>query len=208
MPVPGASYQRLGHWDMASRLSYLLWGTCPTPTLFAAAEAGKLGTRRGGGRPGQAHAGRSARRPPWSPTSPASGCTCASWPTRTRTPPSTRPGRTSPAPVPAGDRERSWPLVWKGDAKLDTLLSAPYTVRQRPAGGLLRRQGRDRRRLPEGGPGSRPAGGRADPGQHAGGQVRPRSELAHPARRVRARADVLPAAAAAARHRSTPTRPS
>ena len=26
VPVPGAGYERLDHWDMASRLSYLLWG--------------------------------------------------------------------------------------------------------------------------------------------------------------------------------------
>ncbi len=45
VPVPGTNYERLGHWDMASRLSYLLWGTMPDAELFSAAQAGKLGTR-------------------------------------------------------------------------------------------------------------------------------------------------------------------
>ena len=40
-----AGYQRLDHWDMASRLSYLLWGTMPDAAAVRAAEAGKLGTR-------------------------------------------------------------------------------------------------------------------------------------------------------------------
>jgi hypothetical protein len=45
VPVTGASYGRLSHWEMASRLSYLFWGTMPDAHLFAAAEAGQLGTR-------------------------------------------------------------------------------------------------------------------------------------------------------------------
>lgn len=42
---PGATYQRLSDHEMASRLSYFLWGTMPDPELFAAAEAGQLGTK-------------------------------------------------------------------------------------------------------------------------------------------------------------------
>jgi hypothetical protein len=45
VPVTGADYTRLGPFEMASRLSYTLWGTMPDELLFAAAEAGKLGTR-------------------------------------------------------------------------------------------------------------------------------------------------------------------
>jgi hypothetical protein len=45
VPVSGSSYSRLTHWEMASRLSYLLWGTMPDPALLDAARAGKLGTR-------------------------------------------------------------------------------------------------------------------------------------------------------------------
>jgi hypothetical protein len=43
--VAGADYARLTHHEMASRLSYTLWGTMPDEALFAAADAGKLGTR-------------------------------------------------------------------------------------------------------------------------------------------------------------------
>jgi Protein of unknown function (DUF1592)/Protein of unknown function (DUF1588)/Protein of unknown function (DUF1595)/Protein of unknown function (DUF1587)/Protein of unknown function (DUF1585) len=42
---PGATYQKLSHHEMASRLSYFLWGTMPDPELFAAADAGQLGTK-------------------------------------------------------------------------------------------------------------------------------------------------------------------
>ena len=45
VPVAGAGYARLTHWEMASRLSYLLWGTMPDAGLLDAARAGKLGTR-------------------------------------------------------------------------------------------------------------------------------------------------------------------
>lgn len=43
--VPGeAAYVKLTDFEMASRLSYFLWGTMPDAVLFAAAEAGQLGT--------------------------------------------------------------------------------------------------------------------------------------------------------------------
>ena len=45
VPVTGASYLRLDPYEMASRLSYLLWGSMPDAALFAAADAGKLSTR-------------------------------------------------------------------------------------------------------------------------------------------------------------------
>lgn len=41
----GAAYQKLSHHEMASRLSYFLWGTMPDPELFAAADAAQLGTK-------------------------------------------------------------------------------------------------------------------------------------------------------------------
>jgi hypothetical protein len=40
-----AKYVPLTHFEMASRLSYFLWGTMPDPELFDAAAAGKLGTK-------------------------------------------------------------------------------------------------------------------------------------------------------------------
>jgi len=36
---------RLTHWEMASKLSYMIWNTMPDDTLFAAAEAQQLGTK-------------------------------------------------------------------------------------------------------------------------------------------------------------------
>lgn len=36
---------RLTHWEMASKLSYMIWNTMPDDDLFAAAEAGQLGTK-------------------------------------------------------------------------------------------------------------------------------------------------------------------
>ncbi|NUO54195.1 MAG: DUF1592 domain-containing protein, partial [Polyangiaceae bacterium] len=36
---------RLTHWEMASKLSYMIWNTMPDDTLFAAAEANQLGTK-------------------------------------------------------------------------------------------------------------------------------------------------------------------
>lgn len=46
LPAEGtAAYQRLSHYEMASRLSYFLWGTMPDAELFTAAEAAKLGTK-------------------------------------------------------------------------------------------------------------------------------------------------------------------
>jgi hypothetical protein len=44
-PVPGATHLALTGYEMASRLSYLLWGTMPDADLMTAAEMGALGTR-------------------------------------------------------------------------------------------------------------------------------------------------------------------
>jgi hypothetical protein len=45
VPVAGTSYARLTPYEVATRLSYLLWGTMPDEPLMAAADAGRLGTR-------------------------------------------------------------------------------------------------------------------------------------------------------------------
>jgi hypothetical protein len=42
--VPGTDYLRLGPYEVASRLSFLLWGSMPDDPLLAAADAGKLAT--------------------------------------------------------------------------------------------------------------------------------------------------------------------
>jgi hypothetical protein len=43
----GATTVRVGAYEMASRLSYFLWGTMPDDDLFAAAESGQLDTDQG-----------------------------------------------------------------------------------------------------------------------------------------------------------------
>lgn len=43
--APGEPVVRLTPWEMASRLSYFLWGSMPDDELFAAAEAGELVTK-------------------------------------------------------------------------------------------------------------------------------------------------------------------
>ncbi len=46
LPVAGnANVRKLDHFEIASRLSYLLWGSMPDPTLFTAAHGGRLGTK-------------------------------------------------------------------------------------------------------------------------------------------------------------------
>jgi hypothetical protein len=42
---PSENVVRLNDWEMASRLSYFLWGTMPDDQLFTAAEAGLLNTK-------------------------------------------------------------------------------------------------------------------------------------------------------------------
>jgi len=44
LPEGGAAYARLTGWEMASRLSYMLWSSMPDDALLAAAEAGQLST--------------------------------------------------------------------------------------------------------------------------------------------------------------------
>ncbi len=44
-PDGDATYVKLTHHEMASRLSYFLWGTMPDQELFDAADAAKLGTK-------------------------------------------------------------------------------------------------------------------------------------------------------------------
>jgi len=44
-PNAGEAFTRLNDWELASRLSYLLWGSMPDDELFAAAASGKLHTK-------------------------------------------------------------------------------------------------------------------------------------------------------------------
>jgi len=126
VPVAGAAYERPGHWDMASRLSYLLWGTMPDAQLFAAAEAGKLGTR--------AEVGAQAKRLLEDPRAEAMVTNFAGqWLQLREVADAAKDDTLYPAwkdeflPLFRQETEALLASVWKGDAKIDTLLSAPYT---------------------------------------------------------------------------------
>jgi hypothetical protein len=127
VPVPGAEHQRLDHWEMASRLSYLLWGTMPDAPLFSAAEAGKLGTRD--------EVGAQAQRMLDDPRATAMVTNFAGqWLHLRELADADKDPTIYPAwkeellPLFRQETERFVELVWKGDGKLDTLLSAPYTA--------------------------------------------------------------------------------
>jgi hypothetical protein len=44
-PASGSSYAQLSPWEIASRLSYLLWGSMPDDALFTAARTNQLGSK-------------------------------------------------------------------------------------------------------------------------------------------------------------------
>jgi hypothetical protein len=127
VPVPGASYSRLDHYEMASRLSYLILGTMPDDQLFAAAAAGKLGTRD--------EIATQAKRLIDDPraTTMVSGF-AEQWLGLT----DIKDADKDTAVYTKFDdtwldlfRQESQAFVenvWKGDAKLNTLLTAPYTM--------------------------------------------------------------------------------
>jgi hypothetical protein len=125
--VAGAGYQRLGHWEMASRLSYLLWGTMPDAALFTAAEAGKLGTRQ--------EVGAQAQRMLEDPRAAAMFTNFAGqWLHLRELADADKDTTIYPQwkeellPLFRQETEQFVALVWKGDAKLDTLLSASFSV--------------------------------------------------------------------------------
>ena len=65
---------RFRDYDIASRLSYLLWDTMPDQRLFDAAAKGELRTRRRRRADGAPHARRSRRRGRRPTSSSRSGC--------------------------------------------------------------------------------------------------------------------------------------
>jgi hypothetical protein len=140
VPVAGASYERPGHWDMASRLSYLLWGTMPDAQLFAAAEGGKLGTR--------AEVAAQARRMLDDPRAAAMVTNFAGqWLQLRELADAAKETTLYPAwkdeylPLFRMETEAFVNSVWKADAKLDTLLSAPYTLVNGPLAGFYGMKG-------------------------------------------------------------------
>ena len=132
-PVGGASYQRLDHFAMASRLSYLLWGTMPDAALFAAAEAGKLGTRE--------EVASWASKMLADPRAGDMVVNFASqWLHLRELADADKDSTAYPAwkeeylSLFRQETEAFVGLVWKDGGKLDTLLSAPYSALNGPLG--------------------------------------------------------------------------
>jgi hypothetical protein len=128
VPVPGTNYARLTQFETASRLSFLLWGTMPDQELMAAAEANKLSTRQ----EIAAQATRMLNDPQhagpmvtdfagqWLGLEELANLqkeagAFATWKPELR------------APLREETDRFVQHVLWKGDAKLTTLLTAPYT---------------------------------------------------------------------------------
>jgi Protein of unknown function (DUF1592)/Protein of unknown function (DUF1588)/Protein of unknown function (DUF1587)/Protein of unknown function (DUF1585)/Protein of unknown function (DUF1595) len=131
VPVDGAGYSRLTHWEMASRLSYLLWGTMPDDQLFTAAEAGKLGTRE--------EVSAQAKRMLEDPRATAMITNFAGqWLQLRELAEADKDTDIYPQwkdELPdlfRKETEEFIASVWKGDAKLDSLLSSNYTMMNGP----------------------------------------------------------------------------
>jgi uncharacterized protein DUF1592/uncharacterized protein DUF1588/uncharacterized protein DUF1587/uncharacterized protein DUF1585/uncharacterized protein DUF1595 len=131
LAVPGAGYARLTPWEMASRLSYFFWGTMPDPALMAAAESGKLATRD--------EVMAQARRLIDDPRATAMVTNFGEQWLELR---DLADADKDPAAFPKYREELRdlWKqetdsflaAVWNGDAKLDTLLSAPFSMMNGP----------------------------------------------------------------------------
>jgi hypothetical protein len=126
VPVAGAGYSRLTHFEMASRLSYTLWGTMPDQALFAAAEAGQLGTR--------AEIAAQAKRLIEDPRATEMVTAFAGqWLQLGKLAESEKDVTVYTSYKPElltlfqQETDTFVQNVWKGDAKLNTLLTAPYT---------------------------------------------------------------------------------
>jgi hypothetical protein len=127
VPVAGTDYARLDHFEMAARLSYTLWGTMPDEPLFAAATAGKLGTRE--------EIAAQARRMIDDPrtTDMVTGF-AGQWLQLDKLDDSDKDVTVYKTFTPEllalfrKETEAFVQNVWQGDPKLTTLLTAPYTM--------------------------------------------------------------------------------
>jgi hypothetical protein len=135
LAVPGQGYGRLTSWEMASRLSYLMWATMPDAELMSAAEAGKLATRD--------EVMTQARRLLDNPRATAMVQGFAAQWLELR---DLADADKDPVAFPryTDDLRDLWRQetdgfvaeVWKTDARLDTLLSAPFSVMNGKLAGL------------------------------------------------------------------------
>ncbi len=127
VPVPGSRHARLAPFEMASRLSYLLWGSMPDAPLFEAARRNQLGTRD--------EVMAQAERMLDDPRAAATVVNFAGQWLQLR---DLAEADKDTAVYPAWkdehlelfrqETERFIELIWQGDGKLDTLLTAPFSV--------------------------------------------------------------------------------
>jgi hypothetical protein len=127
VPVAGAEYLRLTPWEVASRLSYLLYGSMPDEPLLAAADAGKLSTAD----EVLAQAQRMLKDPR---TAQMVASFHDEWlrldelaelDKEAMVYPSFKPELR--APLRQETQTLIDQVIWKGDGKVSTLLTAPYT---------------------------------------------------------------------------------
>jgi hypothetical protein len=127
VPVAGADYLRLTPYELASRLSYLLWGSMPDAALFTAADGGKLATRE--------DVLAQAQRMLADPRAARQVTTFAKeWLRLDEIDDIEKQAEPYPTFKPelraafTGEMEAFFnQVIWKGDGKLDTLLTAPFT---------------------------------------------------------------------------------
>jgi hypothetical protein len=131
----GAGPARLTPWETASRLSYLLWGSMPDAALFEAARANRLATRD--------EIEAQARRMLGHPKAAAMVVNFVGqwWQLRDLAE-ADKDTEVYPAwkdehpDLFRQETERFVELVWKGDARLDTLLTAPFSALNAELAGL------------------------------------------------------------------------
>jgi hypothetical protein len=125
-PIAGTDYQKVAPYEMASRLSYLLWGSLPDADLWKAAETNALGTR------GEVYA--QARRMIADPRASEMVANFgAQWLALERLEEVNKDTDLFPDYKPEliglfqRETDELMKAVWSGDAKLTTFLTAPYT---------------------------------------------------------------------------------
>jgi hypothetical protein len=128
VPIAGAGYARLSSYELASRLSYLLWGTMPDQELMAAAEAGKLGTRAEIAAQATRMVNDEARAAPMVTAFAGQWLgldELASIDKEITAFPSWKPELRAPMRLETDKLIEH--VLWKGDGKLSTLMTAPFT---------------------------------------------------------------------------------
>jgi hypothetical protein len=124
--VTGTDYQKVAAFEMASRLSYLIWGSLPDADLFKAADANALGTRA----EVLAQAERMLKDPRAADMAANFG---TQWLALDRLDEVVKDPMVYPDYKPELDgmyrreTEELLKAVWSADAKLETFLTAPYT---------------------------------------------------------------------------------